>query len=99
MVIRDCYWHLVSGTRTKKDIVHKEEKCFVPMPIGPSLRNTRLEREGPSKSCQGIWILVPRKMVMRIRSLEWLPDFGLDSWVGRSFPITDVGMMGRREQR
>lgn len=27
MVARDCYWHLVSGSRNKRDVLHREENC------------------------------------------------------------------------
>lgn len=76
MVVRDCYWHLVSGSRNKRDVQHREENCVLQLPAEPSLGNTGLHWEGPSKPCQGIWILVSRKMVVRKRNLEWLPDLG-----------------------
>lgn len=75
-----------------------EKKIVVlQLPTEPSLGNTGLYCEGPSKPCQGIWILVLRKMVERIRNLEWLPDLG---WaVGWEVVlILELGLVcGRRE--
>lgn len=28
IVTRDCYWHLVGGTRNKEEIPHREENFF-----------------------------------------------------------------------
>lgn len=67
--------------RNKKGVLHREEIVVPQLSTEPSLGNTGLDCEGPSKSRQGDLYFSLRKDNGENRNLEWLPDLGLGSWV------------------